>query len=112
MVGLNNAGDLRYQNWMAQRMMQALAFPEVKAALQELMEQLAQMGMSRERIEEIRELLSNRIFKGCRIKSSNLPVERIAENLSERPPSENLDGLMNRPFQVVSDADKKFFKMK
>ena len=29
MVGLNQADDLRYQNWMAQRMMRALAFPEV-----------------------------------------------------------------------------------
>ena len=30
MVGLNQANDLRYQNWMAQRMMRALAYPEVR----------------------------------------------------------------------------------
>ena len=43
LVGLNNTQDLRYQNWMAQRMERALAFPEVREALQQLMEQLQQI---------------------------------------------------------------------
>src|SRR5919109_5666275 len=55
MVGLNQVGDLRYQEWLAQQMMRGLAFPEVREALRELMEQLQQMGMSKERIEQIRE---------------------------------------------------------
>jgi uncharacterized protein with von Willebrand factor type A (vWA) domain len=33
--------------------------------------------------------------------------ERIAENLSQKPPSEGVDGLMNRPFHALSDTDKK-----
>src|ERR1700690_287153 len=57
MVGLNNTDDLRYQNWMAQRMMRALAFPEVQEAMRELMEQLQQMGMNQERVEQLRELI-------------------------------------------------------
>src|SRR5690349_19025730 len=36
MVGLNNTDDLRYQNWMAQRMARAMASPEVREAMQEL----------------------------------------------------------------------------
>jgi len=55
MVGLNEIDDLRYQNWMAQRMLRALEFPEVREAMRELMEQLQQMGMSKERIEQLRE---------------------------------------------------------
>jgi uncharacterized protein with von Willebrand factor type A (vWA) domain len=106
MVGLNNAGDLRHQNWMAQRMMKALAYPEVQAALQELMEQLSQMGMSRERIEEIRGLIQQNL-QGMKDQIKQFAGERIAENMSEQPPSENLDGLMNRPFEALSDADKK-----
>src|SRR5688572_23414465 len=39
LVGLNQADNLNYQNWMAQRMMRALAFPEVREAMKELMEQ-------------------------------------------------------------------------
>jgi len=30
LVGLNQADSLNYQNWMAQRMMRAMAFPEVQ----------------------------------------------------------------------------------
>ena len=54
MVGLNNMDDLRYQDYMAQRMERALAFPEVREAMRELLEQLQKMGMSRERLEQIR----------------------------------------------------------
>src|SRR5688500_6019296 len=56
-VGLHQTDDLRYQEWMAQRMMRALAFPEVREALRELMEQLQQMGMSKVRLDQMRELI-------------------------------------------------------
>ncbi|HMV98275.1 MAG TPA: VWA domain-containing protein, partial [Anaerolineales bacterium] len=36
--------------------------------------------------------------------------QRIAENLSEKPRGENIDNLMNRPFQALSDADKKILQ--
>lgn len=106
MVGVNQSDDLRHQNWMAQRMMRAMAFPEVRQALQELMEQLKQMGMSGERVQQIRERIQQNI-QGMEEQINQFAGERIAENLSQRPPSEGVDGLMNRPFQALSDADKK-----
>lgn len=106
MVGLNNTDDLRYQNWMAQRMMRALAFPEVQEALKELMEQLEQMGMNKERIEQLRELLQQNM-QGLQQQINKFAGERIAENLSEQLPNENMDGLLNRPFNALSDSDKK-----
>jgi hypothetical protein len=106
MVGLNQVDDLRYQNWMAQRMMRALAFPEVREALKELMEQLQQMGMSRDRIEQMREMIQQNL-QGMRDQIERFAGERIAENLSERPRGETIDNLMNRPFQALSDGDKK-----
>lgn len=106
MVGLNQADDLRYQNWMAQRMMNALAYREVREALQELMEQLAQMGMSRERIEQLRDLIQQNL-QGMGEQIQQFAGQRIAENLSGQTPSDNLDGLLNRPFEALSDADKK-----
>ena len=33
--------------------------------------------------------------------------ERIAENMSEKPRGESMDNLLNRPFNALSDADKK-----
>lgn len=106
MVGLNQMEDLRYQNWMAQRMMKAMAFPEVQKAMRELMEQLRQMGMRRERVEQMREMIEQNM-QGMQEQMRQFAGERIAENMSERPRGENIDNLMNRPFQALSDADKK-----
>src|SRR5689334_16329311 len=109
MVGLNQADNLNYQNWMAQRMMRALAFPEVREAMRQLMEQLAQMGMSRERIEQIREMIQGNL-QGMQEQIEQFAGQRLAENLSERPRQDNVDSLMNRPFQALSDADKKLLQ--
>ena len=106
MVGLNQTDDLRHQDWMAQRMMRALAFPEVRQALKELMEQLEQVGMSGERIQQIRERIQENL-QGMEEQIRQFAGERIAKNLSEKPPAEGVDGLMNRPFNALSDADKK-----
>lgn len=109
LVGLNQVEDLDYQNWMAQRMMRAMAFPEVQKAMKELMEQLAQMGMNRERVEQMRNMIQQNL-QGMREQIDQFAGERIAENLSERPRGENIDNLMNRPFEALSDADKKLLQ--
>ncbi|MBI3169961.1 MAG: VWA domain-containing protein [Chloroflexi bacterium] len=109
LVGLNQADNLNYQNWMAQRMMRAMAFPEVQKAMHELMEQLQQMGMSRERIEQIREMIRQNM-QGMQEQINQFAGQRIAENMSERPRGDNIDNLMNRPFQALSDADKKILQ--
>jgi uncharacterized protein len=106
MVGLNNIDDLRYQNWMAQRMERALGFPEVREALEQLMQTLQEMGMSRGRLNELRDLIRQNM-QGLEQQLSQLAGERIAENLSEHPREEGIDGLMNRPFRALSDEDKK-----
>lgn len=106
MVGLNNVDDLRHQNWFTQRMERALAFPEVREAMKALMEQLAQMGMSRERVEQIREQIRQNM-QGLEQQMKDFAGERIAENLSQQPPGESVDNLHNRPFHSLSDADKK-----
>ena len=106
MVGLNQVDDLRYQNWMAQRMMRALAFPEIQKALRELMEQLQQMGMSRDQVEQVQNMIQQNI-EGMREQIEQFAGERIAKNMSERPPGERTDNLLNRPFNALGDADKK-----
>ena len=106
MVGLNQADSLQYQNWMAQRMLRALAFPEVQKALKELMEQLAQMGMNRERLEQMRQMIQQNM-QAMQEQIQQFAGQRIAENMSEKPRGQNMDDLMNRPFQALSDADKK-----
>ncbi len=106
MAGLNQADDLRYQNWMAQRMLRALAYPEVREALEELMQQLAQVGLDRERIDQIKQLIQQNL-QGMEAQIKQFAGQRIAENLSEKPNPDQADGLLNRPFEALSDADKK-----
>ncbi len=106
MVGLNQLDDIRYQNWLAQRMERALAFPEVREALRDLMQQLAEMGMTPERLEQMRVLIRQNMA-GMQGQLNQFAGERLAENLSQRPPGESADNLLNRPFELLSDADKK-----
>ena len=104
MVGLQNASDMRYREWMARRMEQALRFKEVQNALQELMELLAQMGMSKQKLEQLRRLLQSN-QKSMQDQVRQYTGQRIAENMAERPPDDGIEGLMNRPFSALSDGD-------
>jgi uncharacterized protein with von Willebrand factor type A (vWA) domain len=104
MVGLNRTDDLRYRDWLTQRMMRALRFEDVQKALQEMMELLQQMGMSKERMEQMRELLKGN-QKALQEQMSHFAGQRIAENMAEQPPDAGVDDLMDRPFNALSDRD-------
>jgi len=80
MVGLNQADNLRYREWMSQRMQKALRFSQVREAIQELAELLAQMGMNRERVEQLRQLLQAN-QKGLEDQLRNFAGQKIAENM-------------------------------
>jgi len=104
LVGLNQADDLRYREWMAQRMEKALKFRAVQQAIQELMELLAEIGMNKERVEQVRQLLhANQ--QALQEQLRQYAGMQIAENMSNRPPDEGLGDLLNRPFSNLSDKD-------
>ncbi|MFZ4659455.1 MAG: VWA domain-containing protein [Caldilineaceae bacterium] len=104
MTGLNRMDDMRYRDWMAQRMMRAMQFKEVQQAMKEMMELLQQMGMSKERMEQLRQLIrANQ--KAMEEQINQYAGQRIAENMSERPPDAGVDDLMDKPFQALSDSD-------
>lgn len=104
MVGLNQADDLRYREWMTQRLKKAMRFEQVRKALEELAELMAQMGMNKERVEQMRQLLEAN-QKGLEEQLRKFAGQRIAENMSERPPEDGADALLNRPFSSLSDHD-------
>ncbi len=104
MTGLNRTDDLRYKDWMARRMMRAMRFDEVRDAMREMMELLAQMGMNKERLEQMRELIrANQ--QAMQEQISQYAGQRIAENMSEQRPEEGVEELMDRPFGALSDRD-------
>ena len=104
MVGLDQADDLRYREWMARRMQRALQFEQVREAMQEIMELMAQMGMNRERMEQMRQLIGQNM-DSLREQLRQYAGQRIAENMAEQRPDDLLDGLMDQPFHALSDSD-------
>ncbi len=104
MVGLARADDLRYREWMAQRMEKALKFKEVQDALRELLELLAEMGMNRERLDQIRRLLKAN-QEGLREQIRNYAGAHIAENMTRQPPDQRLNNLLDRPINSLSDKE-------
>jgi hypothetical protein len=104
MVGLNRMDDMRYKDWMTQRMLRALRFEEVQKALQEMMQLMQQMGMSKERMEQMRELLRGNA-QALREQVTQYAGQQIAENMSEQPPDSSPDELLDRPFNALSDRD-------
>jgi hypothetical protein len=104
MVGLQNADDMRYREWMTRRMQSGLAFNQVREALAELMETLNKLGMDKRRLDQIRQLLqSNQQALAEQIRQ--YVGQTIAENMSQRPQEEGIDDLLNRPFNALSDRD-------
>lgn len=104
MAGLNRADDLRYREWMARRMQRALQFDKVRDALREIMQLMARMGMNKERLEQLRQLIS-RNMEALQQQMRQHAGQRIAENMAQQRPAEAQDGLMDRPFQALSDND-------
>jgi uncharacterized protein with von Willebrand factor type A (vWA) domain len=104
MVGLNRTDDMRYKDWMAKRMMRALKYDEVQRALKEMMELMAQMGMSKERMQQMRELLKGN-QQALQEQVERFAGQRIAENMSEERTQGTLDDLMDRPFAALDDRE-------
>ena len=104
MTGLNRTTDLRYKEWMARRMIRALRFDEVRDALRQLMQLLAQMGMSKERLEQMRGLLKAN-QQSLQEQVNQYAGQRIADNMADQRPDEGVDQLMDTPFGALSDRD-------
>ena len=104
MVGLNRADNLRQKEWMARRMAQALKFKDVQDALDKLQELLSQMGMNKQRIDQMRQILQSN-QQSLMEQLRGYAGQQIAENMAEHRPEDNVDALMNRPFNALSDKD-------
>ena len=104
MLNKSEMNDLRYQNWMARQLEQALNFNEVRQALEELMQLLNEMGMNREQVEQLRQALQAN-QRAMQEQLRQHAGEQILHNMIENHPHEPRDGLLNRPFQAFSEDD-------
>jgi uncharacterized protein with von Willebrand factor type A (vWA) domain len=102
MVGLDKVDDLRYREWMARRFERILHSKELREALQELLDLMDQLGTDKQRLERLQELIRTN-QKALSEQLRQFAGERIAENMSNQPPENLLESLMERPLNSLSD---------
>ncbi len=104
MMNMEGMTDMRYQNWLARQMEEAMNFPEVRKAMEELARMLREMGMNRQQVEKLREAMqANQQAMQDQIRQH--AGEAIAQNLANKPRKEDAEGAMNRPFRALSEED-------
>ena len=104
-AGLDNARHRYQQPWMERRMQRQLGMDKLDEILGFLWDKLAEMGMSGEAIDELkdmveanREALADQI--GQHVGSS------IAQQTADERHESSDDSLMDRPFHALSDEDR------
>jgi uncharacterized protein len=104
LVGMDRADDLRYRDWMARRMEQALKNDQIKQAIQELVELLEQLGMNRDRVDQMKQILQAN-QQALEEQISQFTGQQIADNMSQKQQDDSNDGLINQPFGSLSEKD-------
>jgi len=96
--------DLRYQNYLARQLENALQFPELRQSIQELVELLQQLGMNRQRVAQIQKALEeNR--RALQEQIRQFAGQQILQNMAENPPQKGNASLVDRPFQNLTEAE-------
>jgi uncharacterized protein with von Willebrand factor type A (vWA) domain len=108
-IGLQHANNLRYTEWMARRMEQAMKFTEVRAAIQNLINTLSELFTDTNRLEQIQQLIEEN-YQALRDQIRQFVGQRIAENLSDLPREESIDRLMDRSFNALSENDMQILR--
>lgn len=103
-VGLTQTDNLRYREWMVRRMKKAMHFRQVREALQELADLLSQMGMNDQRMEQMRQLILGNL-QVQEDQLSKFAGQRFAENMSHTTPDNAMEGLLNQPFECLTEKD-------
>ncbi len=103
-VGLQYANRPFQQDWFTRRMMRQMGLEELAEALQQLLNQLAKMGMSRESQEKLAQAAAQNA-EALAEQIEQFVGENIARKATEEyhPPSE--EELMQRPFSQLTEAE-------
>jgi uncharacterized protein with von Willebrand factor type A (vWA) domain len=104
LVGLRHADHPALAPWMAQRMQRALGMPQVQGALHELWQLLNQLGMNRQTLEQLQQLVQGNM-DAMEQQIQRFAGSHIARNMAEEGRPEAGTDLLNRPFRSLSDAE-------
>jgi uncharacterized protein len=109
LVGMDQADDLRYRQWMTQRMQQALQNDRLKQAILDLVKMLEQLGMNKERANQIQRLLQTN-QRALEEQISQFAGQRIAEKMSQKSYTDRSENLINQSFTSLSEKDMEILR--
>ncbi|HEY1013584.1 MAG TPA: VWA domain-containing protein [Herpetosiphonaceae bacterium] len=102
--GIQSMESLRQRRWVERRMEQQIGLSEMKQALEELLQQLENGGLSEEALEQIRQqMLGNGQIMRDQIEQ--FVGSGIAERMSEEYNPQQGPDLEHRPFGSLSEAE-------
>lgn len=101
--GLGQADDMSQRPWFERRMNNAANMQQLREAMEQLLDALAQMGMSEESLEELRQMMAQNI-DGLTDQVSQYTGTTMAEQMaqSENPPKPDL---MDVPFHRLGQNE-------
>ncbi len=89
---------------LLQRYLEALHYEEVRRALEELMAMLAEMGLNREKIDQMQQALQQNLDTMKEQLRQHLGERRLME-MTHRKRQASADQLLDRPFQSLSPRE-------
>lgn len=103
MSGLQSGDEMYQRGWFERRMNQQLGMTQLLRMMDDLLEQLAEMGMSQEDLNRLEALLRENI-RGITEQVSQYAGASLAERMAEQEPAPKPD-LLDVPFQRLSQSD-------
>jgi hypothetical protein len=96
--------NIRY---LTRQMLREMGIDDLMDQIEQLLAQLAQLGMGREALEQLRELLEQNA-QALSEQAERYLGQSLARRLAEKPPDQpSADELMDRPFQSLSESESR-----
>jgi uncharacterized protein with von Willebrand factor type A (vWA) domain len=102
-AGLSQASDISQRPWMERRMQRQLNMEQMQALIDQLIEELRQLGMDAQSLQRLREMLEQNA-EGLSEQVSQYTGASLAERMADREPEPKPD-LLDVPFTRLSDAE-------
>jgi len=102
-VGLGQGDDMYQRNWYERRMLNQSGLAQLQQMIDDLLQELAEMGMSQEALDQLEQALRENM-RGLAEQISNYVGGSLAERMAERDPEPQPD-LMDMPFRELSRRD-------
>lgn len=103
MSGLNEGEDMYQRGWYERRMMRQSGLQQLEQMIDELIQELADMGMSQEAIDQIEQALRENL-RGMSEQVSNYVGRSLADRMAEQDPDPQPD-LQDVPFRQLSSGE-------